>query len=81
MENEEGKLVYKRPCCSEMGLNYSSVIDFETGKISAEKWKETGLETEPLSYNVGIKFLTENNIIEELGLKLGEQKAIIDWFK
>lgn len=63
MENKEGKLIYKRPCCSEMGLNYSNVIDFETGTISAEKWKETGLKTEPLSYNVGINFLTVN--IEE----------------
>jgi len=79
--DKDNKLSYKRPCCSEMGLNYSNVLDEETGMISAEMWKETGIETEPLSYNVGLDFLIDNNITKELGLEVGEQKAIIDWFE
>ena len=80
MQNKEGKLEYKKPYCSELGLNYSNVLDKETSVISSEMWKETGIEEEPLSYNVGLDFLIDNNMTKELGLEFGEQKAIIDWF-
>jgi len=79
--DKDNKLSYKRPCCSELGLNYSNVFDEATGMISSEMWKATGIETEPLSYNVGLDFLIDNTMTKELGLEFGEQKAIIDWFE
>lgn len=81
MLDENGKLEYKRPYCSEMGLNYSNVIDADTSAICSKMWAETGIKEEPLSFNVGLDFLIDNDITQELELELGEQKAIIDWFK
>lgn len=79
MEDKEGNLSYNMPCCCRLGLNYSSVFDEETKTFSSKKWKETGIEIEPLSYNVGIDFLTDNNITKEIGIVFGEKKALLDW--
>lgn len=78
--DKNGKFFYSIPHCVWNGLNYSSVFDKETGTISSAKWKETGIETEPVSYNVGPKFLLDNNTTNVLGLEFGEEKALIDWF-
>jgi Fe-S-cluster containining protein len=78
--DKDGKTFYQMPRCYEKGLNYSTVYDKETGTISSEKWKATGIETEPVSYNIEPGFLLNNNLTNELGLKFGESKALIDWF-
>lgn len=78
--DKDDKMVYSMPHCVEEGLNYSNVYDPDTGKISSKKWKETGIEAEPVSYNVGLKFLTDNNTTRVLKLDFGEAKALIDWF-
>jgi len=80
VEDENEKLSYKMPCCVNNELNYSNVYDEETGTFSSKRWKETGIEQEPLSYNIGLKFLLNNNMTKELGLEFGEEKALIDWF-
>lgn len=77
---KDGKTNYNMPCCVDNGLNYSNVYDTKTGTISSKKWAKTKIETEPVSYNVGLDFLLNNNMTEEFELKFGEQKALIDWF-
>ena len=68
------------PACVDLGLNYSSVFDYETKTISNEKYKQTGIEQEPLAHNVGLHFLTNNSYTKEVGLDFGEIKPMIDWF-
>jgi len=79
-EDKSGKTTFTMPCCVDNGLNYSNVYDQETGIISSKKWAETGIETEPVSHNVSLDFLKNNNITKELELDFGEARAIIDWF-
>ena len=68
------------PACVDEGLNYSNVYDFETKMISSEKYKKTGIEQEPLAHNVGVYYLTDNEITETLGLKFGEIKPMCEFF-
>ncbi len=68
------------PACVDEGLNYSNVYDFETKTISSEKYKQTGIEQEPLAHNVGVYYLTNNEITKELGLDFGEIKPMSYWF-
>lgn len=74
------KRLYGIPACINNNLNYSNVFDEKTNSISAEKWKKTGIITEPLAYNVNIKFLTNNETTHLLKLEFGEEKSLIDWF-
>lgn len=69
------------PACVDEGLNYSNVYDFETGKISSEKYKQTGIEQEPLAHNVGVYYLTDNEITKSIGLDFGEIKPMFEFFK
>lgn len=68
------------PACVDEGLNYSNVYDFDTKTISSEKYKKTGIEQEPLAHNVGVYYLTDNEITETLGLDFGEIKPMSDFF-
>lgn len=79
-KDKDDNQTYTMPHCVDDGLNYSNVYDKELHTITSEKWEETGIEQEPVSYNIGIKFLTNNNTTKELGLDFGESKALIDWF-
>lgn len=79
-EDETGKTVYRMPCCTKNELNYSNVYDEATGKISDTKWRESGIKEEPVSFNIGRKFLMNNQRVKDLELEFGEQKALIDWF-
>ncbi len=76
--NQKGKLCV--PHCTNDGLNYANVYDFETQTISQEKYKATGIEVEPLAHNVGLGFLTDNNYTKENNIEFGEIKPMIDWF-
>jgi len=78
--DDNNEVKYRLPCCVHHKLNYSNVYDKETGMISSKKWRETGLDVEPESYNIGREFLLNNNTTKELGLEFGESKALIDWF-
>lgn len=69
------------PACVHIGLNYANVYDFETKKISLEKYQKTGIKQEPLAHNVRLGFLTNNEITKELGLNFGEIKPLLDWFE
>jgi len=80
VEEENGELTNKIPCCVQDNLNYSIVYDSEKKMISAEKYEQSGITVEPLSYNVGVKFLLKNTQTEKLGLELGDQRTLIDWF-
>lgn len=68
------------PACVDEGLNYSNVYDFETKKISSEKFKALGIEQEPLAHNFRLGYLTNNEITETLGLEFGEIKPMAHWF-
>lgn len=78
--NKQGKQICSIPHCVNDGLNYSNVFDKITGTISSVKWIESGIEVEPVAYNIGTKFLYDNHTTQSLGLKFGEEKAILDWF-
>ena len=75
---EENKEASSIPFCAFEGLNYANVIDTTTKTISAEKFKNSGLEQEPLAYNVSYKFLTNENHQNEYGIEFGERKQLID---
>ncbi|MCM1265011.1 MAG: hypothetical protein NC200_02330 [Candidatus Gastranaerophilales bacterium] len=68
------------PACVDEGLNYSNVYDFENRTISSEKYRALGIEQEPLAHNVGVHFLTNNEITQELNLDFGEIKPMCEWF-
>lgn len=70
----------KCPSCINIGLNYSNIYDKAKNVISVEMWEKTGIETEPVAYNIGLKYLLNNILTEELELEFGEVKALIDWF-
>ncbi len=67
------------PCCASLGLNYSQVYDVAEKKISQAMLDNSGINTEPLSYNLSYKVLQNNSYTNELNF--GECKALIDWFE
>lgn len=69
------------PSCVNKGLNYSNVYDFESKKISIEKFKSLGITQEPLAHNIRLGFLTSNEITQKLQLKFGEIKPLLNWFE
>ena len=79
--DENGKENYQIPYCVHFGLNYSEVFDAEKDTISKEKWHKSGIEVEPNSYNLGLKYLLDNEISYGLNLNFGKQKSLIDWFQ
>jgi len=81
INNENGESINKIPYCVNYGLNYSNVYDKETKTISTELWGKSGIEEEPVAYNLSLKFLLNNVLTKELGLDFGEEKALVDWFK
>jgi len=74
----KGKLLV--PACVNEGLNYSNVYDFETDSISVDKFKALGVEQEPLAHNVGLSFMSKNDLTEKLNLDFGEFKPMYKWF-
>lgn len=70
----------KLPFCTKEGLNYSQVYDFERDMISSELYKKSGIKNEPLSFNLSLKFILDNETVHKLGLNFGEERNLIDWF-
>lgn len=68
------------PFCIFEGLNYSALLNKETGRVSSEKYKELGYDQEPLAFNVSHSFLTHEDFGKLFGFTFGEAKALIDWF-
>lgn len=79
--DEGGEKKYRFPCCVKLGLNYHQVFDEETSKISTEMWEKTGIEVEPVSFNLGINFLHDNQETQNLGLDFGELKCFLEWLE
>lgn len=78
--DENGEEKNKAPNCMCSGLNYSQVYDENTKTISNEMMKKSGIETEPVAYNLSLKFLLNNELTKKMELDFGEEKALIDWF-
>ncbi len=78
--DNDGTKRYKMPCCVSQGLNYSNVYDKEAGTFTTEKWQQSGIEIEPISYNVGLAFLLDNDMTKYFGLEFESQKALMSWF-
>lgn len=70
----------KLPFCINEGLNYSMVYDEERKTISTELYKKTGIGQEPLSYNLSLKFLLDNESVHNLGIEFGQERNLIEWF-
>lgn len=68
------------PFCCFQGYNYSNVLDEATKTISAEKYKASGIEQEPLAFNISYKFLIDEAFEKGFNFKFGEVKPLIDWF-
>ena len=77
--DKNNKLVV--PACVDKGLNYSNVYDFEKQNLSSKKCKELGIKQEPLAHNVGLHFILDNSITNQLKINFGENKSLIDWFE
>lgn len=71
---------YNLPCCISEGLNYSNVYDKNLGAITTEKWLQTGINAEPVSFNTELTFLKDNDLTNHLNLDFGEKKNLLDWF-
>ena len=69
------------PFCIFEGLNYSMLLNKETGRVSSEKYKELGYEQEPLAFNVSHSFLTHEDFGKIFGFTFGETKPMLDWFE
>jgi len=79
--DNDDKIDFRVPHCVENGLNYHTVYDEENESISSEKWKKSGIEVEPISFNISVNFLMTNDTVKALDLDFGESKALIDWFE
>jgi len=79
-DDKDGVQKYKIPCCVDNGLNYSNVYDKKLKTITSKKWEETGIEIEPVSHNIDLFFLHNNETTKHLNLEFGTLKSIIDWF-
>ena len=77
--DKNNKLVV--PACVDKGLNYSKVYDFEKQNLSSKKCKELGIKQEPLAHNVGLHFILDNSITNQLKINFGDSKSLIDWFE
>ena len=69
------------PACVDIGLNYSNVYDFEKQNLSSKKCKELGIKQEPLAHNIGLHFILDNSITNQLKINFGESKSLINWFE
>ena len=69
----------KVPFCAYDGLNYSNVIDLETGKVSAEKFKRLNTDLEPLAFNIAYLNLVDEDIAKAFGFEFGEIKSLAEW--
>lgn len=78
--NSGRKETFQIPYCANNGLNYSIVYDKKRKTISKKLWKKSGIKQEPLSYNVGLDYLLDNEFTKELNLNFGTQLSLIDWF-
>lgn len=79
METVKGKNS-RVPFCAYKGLNYSQVLDEDKNQLSEEKFKELGFKEEPLSFNIGYKFLTSGDFEKKFNFEFGEKLPLIDWF-
>lgn len=68
------------PFCSFQGLNYANVLADDKSTISAEKYKASGIEAEPVAFNIRYGFLTESSFEQKFNFAFGEKKPLIDWF-
>jgi len=78
---EDGRQGYKIPHCVDLGLNYSNVFDKETNTISSKLWKDSGIPTEPVSFNIDLPFLCDNQTTKQIGLEFGTIKDFLEWFE
>lgn len=67
------------PFCCFQGYNYSNVMDENTQEVSSKKFKELGIEEEPLAFNTGYKFLTDEDFARGFHFQFGEVKPLIEW--
>lgn len=77
LNNESGKMML--PFCAYQGLNYSNVLEPDSGVISTDKFKKGKFLQEPLSFNVSYEFLTDTDFEYSFKFEFGERKALIDW--
>ena len=75
---QDGKI--KAPFCSDVGLNYSNVLNLKKNTISVSKYKKLKVQEEPLGFNISYKYLTNEEFEQAFGFKFGEKRALIDWF-
>ena len=68
------------PFCCFQGLNYSNVLADDQSTISAEKFKASGIEEEPVAFNIRYSFLTGSDFEQKFNFAFGEKKPLIDWF-
>lgn len=80
-KDENGETKFKMPCCVDNGLNYSNVYDPKEKKISQKMWDATNIEVEPVSCNVDLSFLINNQTTRELNLDFGPQKVLLEWLE
>lgn len=70
----------KVPFCCFQGLNYANVMEDGGNKISAEKFKKSGIKEEPAAFHTNYEFLTDPDFEKMFKFSFGEKKPLIDWF-
>lgn len=66
------------PFCAFEGLNYSSILDRETGMLTEEKMKEQGTDVLPKAYNIHYSTLTSDGLAKDFKFDFGEKGSLLD---
>lgn len=80
LNQEEDKKI-NGPFCGKMGLNYSEVFDKETKQIKFDVINEKNYKHLPRVFNLNITNIRKLDLVKELNLEFGYQKALVEWLK
>ena len=79
--NKENDGRVNGPFCGKMGLNYSNVFDKNTKELLPDIIKKNNYKNMPKVFDMNITNIEKLDLVQELNIEFGEQKALLDWLR